>query len=134
MDLWRPFNPNPRGLYVGDCTVRSLCAVTGLDWDTVHKFQSDLSRWMGDMPSADRVWWTILELCGFRYRYLFNFCPACYTVADFARDHTKGLYVLGPPEHAVAVINGQYWDAWDSGATVPSYAFKQIKLLQEEST
>lgn len=129
MDLWRRFNPNPRGLNVGDCTVRSICAVTSLDWKTVHRFQSDLSRWMGDMPSADRVWWTVLELCGFRQRNLINQCPDCYTVADFALDHPTGVYVLGPPEHAVAIINGRYWDAWDSGSTIPTYYFEQSKML-----
>lgn len=48
-------------------------------------------------------------------------CPECYTVRDFAEDHPKGLYVLGPPNHAVAVIDGDYWDSWNSGSTVPSY-------------
>lgn len=42
MELWQPFNPNPFGLLVGDCTVRSICAVTGLDWDAVHEAQCRL--------------------------------------------------------------------------------------------
>jgi hypothetical protein len=46
-------------------------------------------------------------------------------VADFASDHPAGVYVLGPREHAVAVINGEYWDSWDSGETVPLYCFER---------
>ena len=48
--LWQPFNPNPRGLLVGDCTVRSICAVTGLSWKAVHDTLCGLSGAMADMP------------------------------------------------------------------------------------
>lgn len=123
---WRPFNPNPLGLEVGDCTVRTICAVTGLDWDAAHKTLCDLSRVMGNMPSADKVWWELLRWCGFTQRRLLDTCPDCYTVERFAEDHPRGVYVLGPQEHAVALIDGEYWDAWDSGRTVPSYYFKRI--------
>lgn len=119
--LWKRFNPNPGGLIVGDCTVRAICAVTGRTWDTVHRELCDLSRDMADMPSSDRVWWELLRQYGFTWRRLIDRCPDCYTVRDFARDHTEGLYVLGPPEHAVAVIDGRYLDSWDSGGTVPTY-------------
>lgn len=124
--MWKKFNPNPQSLMVGDCTVRAICAVTGLDWDTVHEELCDLSRDMADMPSSDRVWWELLRRYGFRWRRLIDRCPDCYTVADFAREHPYGDYVLGPPEHAVAVIDGRWWDTWDSGGTVPTYYLTRI--------
>lgn len=123
--MWRYFNPNPRGLNVGDCTVRSICAATGLDWHTVHKALCDLSGDMADMPSADRVWWSLLEQFGFRQKRMIDRCPDCYTVADFSEDHPRGIYILGPHEHAVTVIHGDYWDSWDSGQTVPTYFFRR---------
>ena len=123
--MWKKYNPNPLGLQVGDCTVRAICAVTGKDWKTIHREQCDLSREMGDMPSADRVWWELLAQYGFDRRRLIDRCPDCYTVGDFAADHPRGVYVLGPPGHAVTVIDGEYWDAWDSGLTVPSYFLKE---------
>jgi len=119
--LWKRFNPNPQGLIVGDCTVRAICAVTGKEWDTIHRELCDLSRDMADMPSSDRVWWELLRQYGFNWRRLIDRCPDCYTVRDFCRDHPYGDYVLGPPEHAVAVIDGRYLDSWDSGGTVPTY-------------
>ena len=125
--MWRYYQPNPQGLNVGDCTVRSICAVTGLDWYTVHDALCDLSRSMADMPSADRVWWELLRRYGFTQKRMIDRCPDCYTVSDFARDHPGGIYVLGPHEHAVAVIDGQYWDSWNSGATVPTYYFTRRK-------
>ena len=122
---YRFFNPNPLGKFVGDCTIRAICAVTGLDWYEIHRQQSDLSRIMADMPSSDDVWWELLRLHGFRKVQLLDSCPNCYTVCDFAYDHPYGLYVLGPKEHAIAVIDGDWYDTWDSGATVPLYYLRR---------
>lgn len=119
--MWIPFNNNPLHLQVGDCTVRAICAVTNGSWDDVHRSLCDLARDMADMPSADRVWWTMLEDLGFTRHRILDRCPECYTVRDFCRDHPIGVYVLGPHEHAVAVIDGDYYDAWDSGDAVPTY-------------
>lgn len=110
---------------MGDCTIRAICAVTGRSWYSVHDELCDLSRQMSDMPSADRVWWEMLRRHGFRQVKLPDRCPECYTVAEFCRDHPRGMYVLGPNEHAVAVVNGEYWDSWDSGRTVPTYIFRR---------
>lgn len=123
--MWRRFNPNPQGLLVGDCTVRSICAVTGLPWRTIHRQQCNLSEDMADMPSADRVWWELLRRYGFTRQTVINQCPECFTVADFAAANPRGVFVLGPKEHAVAVINGDWWDTWDSGLTVPTYYFRR---------
>ena len=123
--MWVYFNNNPLGLNVGDCTVRSICAATGMDWNAAHKALCDLSGDMADMPSADRVWWSLLEQMGFTRKRMIDRCPDCYTVADFAKDHPRGVYILGPHEHAVACINGNWWDSWDSGLTIPTYFFQR---------
>ena len=124
--MWKYFNNNPLNLNVGDCTVRAICAVTGMDWHTVHKALCDLSGDMADMPSADRCWWALLEQMGFSRKRMIDRCPECYTVEQFAFDHPRGIYILGPHEHAVACINGDWWDSWDSGKTVPTYYFRRI--------
>lgn len=124
--MWRKYNPNPIGLNVGDCTVRAICAATGLDWNTVHKALCDLSGDMADMPSADRVWWALLEQFGFSRKRMIDRCPDCYTVEQFAFDHPRGIYILGPHEHAVCIYNGDWLDSWDSGKTVPTYYFRRI--------
>lgn len=121
--MWIPYNPNPLGLKVGDCTVRAICAATNASWDDVHKALCDLSRDMADMPSADRCWWALLEELGFTRKRMIDRCPECYTVKDFCRDHPRGTYILGPYEHAVCVIDGNYLDSWDSGETIPTYYF-----------
>ena len=124
---WRFFNPNPQQKFVGDCTIRAICAATGLSWYEVHHQLCDLSRSMADMPSSDKVWWELLKLYGFKRLNLLDQCPECYTVEDFTYDHSSGIYVLGPKEHAVAVIDGDWFDTWDSGATIPSYYLRRLK-------
>lgn len=119
------FNPNPQGKFVGDCTIRALCAATGLDWYEIHRQQCDLSRAMADMPSSNQVWWELLYLYGFKKIQLLNICPDCYTVSDFAYEHPNGIFVLGPKDHAVTVINGNWLDTWDSGATTPAYYLRR---------
>jgi len=123
---WKRYNPNPQGLIVGDCVVRAITAVTSVDWRTAHRDLCDLARDMADMPSSDRVWWEYLRQCGFLRRTMLDRCPECYTVADFCEDHPRGVYVLGPHEHAVACINGDYYDSWDSGNTVPTYYLRRV--------
>ena len=122
--MWKRYNPNPQGLQTIDCVVRAISAVTGWPWDKTHKVLSDKSRNMGDMPSSDRVWHDLLRELGFRKRVLPDRCPDCYTVGDFANDHPRGVYVLGPHQHAVAVIDGTVYDSWDSSNTVPLYDFE----------
>lgn len=124
--MWRPFNPNPAGRRTGDCTVRAICAVTGWIWDRAHRELCDYAREVAfTMPSIDAAWWGFLRDIGFRQHGMIDRCPECYTVADFARDHPRGVYILGPQMHAVALIDGDWWDAWDSGGTVPTYFFRR---------
>lgn len=37
------------------------------------------------------------------------------TVAGFATEHKKGAYILKVANHVVAVVDGIYYDTWDSG-------------------
>ena len=123
--MWRRFQPNPLNNTTSDCTVRAICAVTGLSWRTAHRILCELAGELGEMPDRNRSWWAFLRAIGFTQFRLIDTCPDCYTVADFARDHPRGRYILGPHEHAVAVIDGDWWDSWDSGDTVPTFYFEE---------
>ena len=48
-------------------------------------------------------------------------CPDCYTVADFAAEHPSGTYILSLSGHVVCVMDGDYYDTWDSGGEIPLY-------------
>ena len=62
-----------------------------------------------------------MRMQGFFRENLPNFCPDCYAVKDFARNNPIGTYVLGTGSHVVTVINGDWYDAWDSGDEIPIY-------------
>ena len=76
-------------------------------------------RELGDMMHKNWVWGDLLIEKGYSRYTLPNTCPRCYTVADFAKDHPVGTYILGTGEHVVAVVDGDWYDTWDSGDEVP---------------
>lgn len=123
---YRFYNPNPLAIKKIDCSVRALCRVTGLSWDDVHRETSELARMMGTMSVEDAAWGAFLRRRGWLRYAVPNTCPNCYTVRDFCRDHPYGAYVLCPYEHAVAVIDGSWYDTWDSGdETIQFYWAKE---------
>ena len=42
----------------------------------------------------------------------------------FCEKYPTGVYVIGTGTHAVAVVDGDYYDSWDSGNEVPSYFWR----------
>lgn len=78
---------------------------------------------MSDMPSSNDVWGAYLIDRGWVYRRLQDTCPFCYTVNDFCEDHPEGVYIIGTGTHVVCVIDGCYYDAWDSGDKIPMFYF-----------
>ena len=120
---WIQYNPNPSNKQTIDCVVRAISIAEGESWEEVHKKLSDKARAEADMPSVNPVWADYLKELGYHLVGLPNTCPRCYTVSDFATDYDHGTYVLGTGDHAVAVIDGNYIDTWDSGNEVPMYFF-----------
>lgn len=116
-------NPNPSSNLVGDCVVRALSLATGDDWDKTFLGLMTKAYEMKDMPSSNSVWGAYLKQIGFKRYIIPNECPDCYSVAEFANDHKRGVYILATGTHAVTVIDGDYYDTWDSGAEVPIYYF-----------
>ena len=122
---WIPYNPNPQNKITGDCVVRAISIAEGISWDEAFKRLTDKAYTEKSMPSINPTWADYLEDHGYILFGLPNTCPRCYTVRQFTRDYPFGTYVLGTGEHAVAVIDGNYIDTWDSGNEVPMYFFKK---------
>ena len=74
-----------------------------------------------DMPSANRVWGAYLRSKGWGRKIVPDECPVCYSVKDFCREYPEGTYILALDSHVVAIINGDYYDTWDSGNESPIY-------------
>ena len=123
--MFIPYNPNPTGKRVGDCVVRALCKLTHKDWETVYFDICMEGMRMHDMPSSNSVWGRYIKGQGYQKRLLPSSCPDCYTVSDFAHEHRQGAYLLATGSHVIAVVDGDYYDSWDSGDEVPVYYFEK---------
>lgn len=121
MNTFKKFNPNPAGFRVEDCIQRALAAALDVDWDTASDVNHKAAKNMCLPEHHDAVWGAVLRGAGFNRAIIPNTCPNCYTIADFCRDHPRGVYVLKNSGHVVTVIDGQAWDTWDSTGEIPSY-------------
>lgn len=118
-------NPNPEKNLVGDCVIRAISIALNQDWQTTFLGVTVKGFELYDMPSSNNVWGAYLEEKGFERLSIPNTCPNCYTIKDFCKDNPKGIYIIGTGSHAVAIIDGNYYDTWDSGDEVPIYFFER---------
>jgi len=120
------FNPNPKAKRVGDCAVRAMCKALNQSWDDSFLGLSVIAMKEYDMPSANFVWGSYLMNNGFSRYVIPCVCPMCITVKEFASTHNEGVFVLAcDGEHVVTVVDGDYYDTWDSGDDVILYYYKK---------
>lgn len=113
------FNGNPCGLNIGDCVIRAISIVTGF---SRHKVYAGLCLAGYDCTiwgNSNSVWADYLKGLGFK-RYMVT---GRMTVAEFADRHPHGRYIIGTGSHAVAVVDGDIIDSWDSSQEIPLYYF-----------
>lgn len=123
--MYKEFNPNPNRAYVGDCVIRAICKVMNYDWQKAYLELCMQGFILCDMPSANHVWGSFLKEKGFSRSVIPNNCPDCYTIAEFCEDYPQGTFVLATGTHAVAVIDGDYYDTWNSGNECPIYYWRK---------
>ena len=114
------FNPNPLKKSTGDCIIRAICAVTNMSWKDAFMLLAARALSMCDMPSSNEVWMSVVEDLGFT-----KYSTCCQTVQEFCDDHPVGTFILGTGSHVIAIIDGDYYDSWDSGTRMPIVYFKK---------
>lgn len=122
--MWMRTNPNPGRKEVPDCVVRALAIALNKRWIDVYDDLCALGRDEFNMPSADAVWGKYLYEMGFEPFLLPDACPRCVTVDLFCKMYPHGVYIIGTGSHAVAIIDGNYYDSWDSGSEIPSFFWR----------
>ena len=123
--MFKYANPNPCKELVGDCVIRALSILLEQSWAQTYDDLCFQGKMMCDMPSSNEVWSEYLYKRGFKRRIIPDTCPACYTIRRFCQDNPTGEFLLATGSHVVAVIDGDYYDTWDSGQEVPIYYFKR---------
>lgn len=115
------YNTNPSGKRVGDCAVRAIGKALGMMWEDAYiSLVTEGFKWH-DMPSSNYVWGMLLHRHGFTQHMVENVCPYCISVSEFAKEHPEGIYVLATQNHVVTVVDGDYFDSWDSGDEIVNY-------------
>ena len=119
--MYEFYEPNPVSSNVGDCAVRAISKALDIDWEKAYALIVVNGFRMGNVPSSDAVWGSVLRQNGFTRATLPDECPDCYTAEEFCIDHPKGVYVLGFGGHTATVVDGTLFDSWDSSNESPIY-------------
>jgi hypothetical protein len=123
--MYKNLNINPLHRRADDCTVRAIAKVLGERWEDVYTDLCLEGLRFYDMPSANHVWGSYLKKRGFTKHIIPDTCPQCYTVAEFAEDNPHGSYILALSGHVVAIIDGDWYDSFNSGDRIPVYYWKK---------
>lgn len=129
--MWVKANPNPEGKEVPDCVIRAICIALNKPWLEVSNELHEMANRDFSVSSDDNVWGHYLYSLGFQPFLLPFTCPKCTTVNEFTKMYSNGIYIIGTGYHAVCVIDGNYYDSWDSGNEIPTF-FWRIKDWRKE--
>ena len=119
------YNPNPKNKSTSDCVIRMLTKIYGYTWTEAYLRLSVIVLEEFEMPSDNDIWGIYLLRHGFKKKILPSYCPDCMTISEFADMYNHGTYVVCTNTHTVAVIDGNYYDAADSGNEVITYYFER---------
>lgn len=123
--MYADFNNNPQNKRVGDCVIRAIAKALQKDWNEVYIDLAVEGYKQADSFQSMAVWGKYLKDHEWQQMLLPDTCPACYTVRNFCSDNPLGYFILVTGSHVIAVIDGVYFDTWDSGDEVPVYFFKR---------
>lgn len=119
------YNPNPQEKRTDDCVIRMLTKALNVDWETASIYAVIQQIRDADIFTKNYVWGNLLLRNGYTRHSIPDTCPDCYTVKDFCRDHALGAFVLGTGDHTLMVIDGDYYDSFDSGELIPIVYYRK---------
>lgn len=122
--MWIYANPNPEQKQVPDCVIRAICIALNKPWLEVSDELYSFARREYSVTCDDNIWGHYLYSLGFEPFLLPLSCPRCTTINEFTKMYSYGVYIIGTGKHAVAIINGNYYDSWDSGNEIPSFFWR----------
>ena len=123
--MYKYYQPNPQQKKTDDCVIRALTKALDCDWDTASVYAMTQQIRDADIFVKNYVWGNLLIRNGYTKHSLPNTCPDCYTIKDFANDYRRGTYIVGTGDHVLAVIDGDYYDSFDSGEMIPILYYRK---------
>lgn len=112
---YQPNNKDVKDDY-GDCVIRALTKVLDMNWMGVFVDMLPTCTEYQALHNNQKAYTEYLKSKGFVYTGISNKKGTKRpTVKSFAREHKAGKYFVTVANHVVAIIDGQYFDTWDSG-------------------
>lgn len=134
------YQPNKKDLKdeYGDCTIRALSKVLNISWLEAFDLQIPICREY-QLPNIFFAPTKIRNECmlklGFNYTGISNKKGSIRpTVKEFAKQNKCGSYILNVANHEVAVVNGDYYDTWNSGNKKSVWLLHKNKLSRKEES
>lgn len=118
---YKYYQPNKKDLKdkVGDCQIRAFSKVLDLTWVEAFDLTIPICRELQTYTIFDcdlAKTREAMRRLGFEYTGISNKKGSKRpTVKSFAKSHPKGKYIVTVAHHVVAVVDGKYYDTWDSG-------------------
>lgn len=123
--MYKFYNPNPQKKRTDDCVIRALTKALDCDWETASVYAMTQQIRDSDIYVKNYVWGNLLLRNGYTRHSLPNTCPDCYTIKDFSEDYKRGTYIVGTGDHVLSVIDGDYYDSFDSGEMIPIIYYRK---------
>lgn len=118
-------NTNPSSKSTGDCVVRAISVLENQHWRKTMLELTAFSYFMYELVDDNDVWSMYMRFLGYERFELPDTCPDCYTLRKFCALHPYGKYLVCTGSHVIAVIDGDYYDTWNSGNETVSYYFRK---------
>ena len=111
---WIKYQPNPKKRSTGDCSIRAYTKAEGLTWDDAYDIAMKYGKKYAGLPDDSIIVDKILTE-EFNYNSFSLKRNQRMTINEFAASHTVGTYVVKTRGHLVAIVNGFYYDSYNSG-------------------
>lgn len=108
------YNRHPKGLKVKDCMVRAISTAFDKDYLETRRDLNRATKELGYGHYSDH---------NFIFDYLKNYDRLLFKaqagkprvkLAEFAKEYSKGTFIVSLRKHVVAVVDGYILDSWDS--------------------
>ena len=124
---YKYYQPNDKDLkdQYGDCVVRALTKVMSKTWMQVFDDLISYAKNLQCMPNGKQCYKPFQKKSKknkkkkkkITYHGISNKkCSKRPTVDRFAKDHKSGIFFLNVANHCIAVVDGYYYDTWESGS------------------
>lgn len=131
--MYKYYQPNKKDLKdeYGDCTIRALSKALNIDWLSAFELTLPYCR-KYQVPNiffcSNKIEKEILEQMGFKYHKISNKKGSKRpTVKSFSKENKIGTFILNVANHEVAVVDGVYYDTWDSGDKCLYSYYERVK-------